>query len=199
MSYKLYTSIKDLPFDRYKSLTIDGDITVLVIEGEVPGDTLLETKTRIVEEFNERMTDDYAGMVDAFETIEKQNIDLHRLKITFIDFCANPTTGHVEIFKSAGIVYDIENANAYKSYVANEIISRENNMHVTKQRFEGKYSSDQSVEINHEYYDAILSAVSDMKGREIDDSISTLRFTTYYKELIRYTEKMRMRHGSRST
>lgn len=188
---KYYTSIKDLPFEAYKRLTIDDELQALVIEGAVPDDVLKVAKEMIVEEFNQKISEDYSDMVSSVEWIEKQNIDVARLKKTLIDFCRNPTSAHVAIFEAAGIHYSTDDLNDYKMFVFNSITSREMNMQLNIKTFEKRYGDDKDLSISHDYYENILSAVSDMKGREIDDNITTLRFVTYYKELIRYLEQQK--------
>lgn len=196
---RLYESIETLPFSCYKRLTIHGDLQALVIEGEAPEDVLLALRDRLVEAYNTAISEDYMDKLKTLDTIEKEAITLNTLKLVLIDFCKDANTGHIEIFKAAGITRQPgKDLNEYKQYVYNIIVSREYSMKLQAKKFEKSLVAD--VTVNDEYYDNILSAISDMKKREISDEITTRRFITYYRELVKYLDRMKHKNnGSGST
>jgi hypothetical protein len=198
-SYNIYTSIDDLPFNRFKRLTIDQDLNALIIpltdeyrdvRKEADKDYLLaEARDKVKEQFEEKMGgDDLKDLVYTVDDMETINIRIKRWERNLIAFLQYPTQEIIDMFTKEGFKYSgvpIDFANN----VRNKIASLEIKLETKKALYEKQHSNDTTV-ISHEYYATIMAEIRKLEAWAVPDTITTLEFCIYARRLRSHYERL---------
>lgn len=185
-SSKCYTSINELPFRIFKSCAVDNDLIQLVKEGDAPHETLIQIWQEISEQFSEAMGGDkFVYTIGNMWTAESLNSKINRLEHILEIFKKSPYEELTKVFEAEGWIYPTDDLNNYVECIQNEI----GNLKVQLENALSKVDQKEGEKPSYERYDEALVAISGNEGREIDDSITTMKFCIYYKRLIKAVEK----------
>lgn len=193
-------SFKTLTFRDYKTCLIDKDLSVLVISGEVPHETLIEKWEEIQEEVSMSLGGDMLTMIKRVHLIETLNSKITRLSSTLLVFIDRPNIELSEVFEIEGWYYDrnkikqqVEagDIKPYVSYIRNKI----GNLQFKLEGELGKGKSDkEEIEPTHDMYADLMAEIRKFEGWAVPDTISILEFCNHYKRLLKHLE----RNGNRA-
>lgn len=193
---KYYDSINTLPFNLYKRLTLDNDLTALVIEGEPEKEALQAAKEKISEEFAEAiggaMLEDYVSQVGDLEGL---NMKKQRIENLLLAFIKAPTRQLLDLLINEGFNYPTDDLYNFGKCVYNELCSWEQMIELNKVRLEKRF--DEKVQPSYEYYADIMISIRANIDGNVNDKITTLEFCRYYHMLIKYLERQRNANGTR--
>ena len=194
-TWSLYT-FKTLTFRDYKTCLIDKDLSVLVISGEVPHETLLERWEEIQEEVSITLGGDLHDKLKGVFLVETLNSKINRLSETLWLFINEPIVELVEVFENEGWKYDRKRISqdtfAYVQYIRNKIGNLEYKFKIEK----NKYDTEEVQEPTNEMYENIMAEISKFEGYPVPDTITMPRFCSHYKRLEKHAQSLK--NGNRA-
>lgn len=188
-----YTSIKKLPYNKFRDCSIDLDLTLLVIEGRPSIEELTEAWENIQQEFSSQIGGDIKDKLGKIYKAESLNSKINRLTNTLILFIEEPLDALVEVFKNEGWNYPTDDLYNYVQCIRNEIGSLQVKLEEQKSKLDKNTGGE---ELTYESYAELMAEIRKMEGWAIPDTITTLEFCIYYNRLVKHVESLK--YGNRA-
>lgn len=191
-----FSSIKDLPFRVFQEVMVEGNLSVLIIEGEVTVEELATAWQNIQDEYSEAIGG-VEGMVELVYDVEALNSKIQRIENALIAFLISPTEDLLQVFRAEGMNYPIDDLKEFVSTVRNRLGDLEFKLQEAQDKIDR--GEVEHPEPTYEMYEDLFAEIRKMEGWAVPDSITTLQFCTYYKRLVKYYERLNREHGKRTT
>lgn len=195
--YKLFNSLVELPLRKFIDCAVDGNLKVLVIEGEAPEEILSLAWSDLQRDYTELLGGADAQLsLNLYKRIHKLSANLvqvHALLQVLQDYYVKEFATQLNSLLNTTFLFDVTNEEEYNRNLQSCITRSkklELDLEIKKNNWEEiqKGSESQGEKVTREYFVEVLVALTNHSKVPITDAISTYEYCHRIKQLNKYLE-----------